>query len=218
MIFDPFGLASRYLPEELLYKIVRCFMTLLLAGFLLHRFGQYRLFAVKALWLGETALFVVLIVAYLFRTKPVNRSQGIREIIIPLAGSALPFALLASPPSPLITGNSLLFYGLLWGMTAGTFLTAWGMWTLRRAFSITVEARVLITAGPYRLLRHPIYCGEIVAAAAVATIRFSLANLAISLLFITMQLYRTRMEERKLMQTFPQYREQLANSFWFWKI
>lgn len=216
MSFDPFGLASRHLTEESLHRMVRGFMVLLLAGFLIHRLGQYRLFAVKALWLAETLLFLILIVAYLFRSHPVSRSRGVGEIVIPLIASALPFALLLSPPNGRVTGNPPLFYGLLWGMTAATGLTVWGMWTLRRSFSITVEARQLVTSGPYRLVRHPIYSGEILAAATVAAIRFSGVNLAILLIFAALQLWRSRLEEGKLSSVFPQYRDFAERSRWFW--
>lgn len=216
MNFDPFGLAGKLLSENLLHRFIRIFMALLLTAFLLHRLSQYDLFAVKALWLAETLLFVVLIVAYLFRSAPVHRATGVREIIVPLAGSALPFALLLSPPAPLVTGNHTLFHGLLWGMAAATILTVWGMWTLRRSFSITVEARQLVTSGPYRLVRHPIYTGEILAATTVAAIRFSAVNLVLLLLFIALQLWRTRMEEGKLAAVFPAYREFARQSRWFW--
>lgn len=216
MTFDPFALAGRLLPDETLHRLIRIFMPLLLAAFLLHRLGQYSLFAVKALWLAETLLFSVLIVVYLFRSPPVNRSRGAREIIIPLVGSALPFALLISPPNPAVTASPPLFYGLLWGMAAATLLTVWGMWSLRSSFSITVEARQLVTSGPYRLVRHPIYCGEILAATAVAAIRFSAVNIVLLLLFSSLQLWRTRMEEAKLSSVFPEYREFAGRSWWFW--
>jgi protein-S-isoprenylcysteine O-methyltransferase Ste14 len=215
--FDPFGLAGRYLPEESLHRLIRGFMTLLLGGFLIHRLGQYRLFAVKTLWLAETLLFAVLVMAYLFRSAPVNRARGLAEIAVPLGGSALPFLLLLSPPSPRVVVNPMLLYGLLWGMAGATLLTVWGMWTLRRAFSITVEARQLVTGGPYRLVRHPIYCGEILAATAVAAIRLSAVNVVILLLFTLLQLWRTRMEEAKLTDSFPAYREFAGRSRWFWR-
>jgi protein-S-isoprenylcysteine O-methyltransferase Ste14 len=214
--FDPFGLAERFLPETVLHRLVRIGMSLLLGAFLVHRLTQYRLFAVKTLWLAETLLFTVLIVAYLFRTAPVHRSRGAREIVIPLAGSALPFCLLLAPPNPAVTTSLPLFYGLLWGMAIATLLTVWGMWSLRRSFSITVEARQLVTHGPYRLVRHPIYTGEILAAAAVAAIRFSPVNLLLLLFFIGIQLWRTRLEEAKLSAAFPAYREFARRSLWFW--
>lgn len=217
MNFDPFGMISRYLPERLLHRLIRAAMAGILAIFLWQRIRQYDLFAVKVLWLAETALFAVLIIAFLCRTNPVNRSSGVQEIIIPLLGSALPFALLLAPPAPLVTGNRTLFYGLLWGMTAATILTVAGMWTARRVFSITVEARTLVTGGPYRLIRHPIYTGEMLAAAAVAGIRLSLQNIAILVLFVAIQLYRSRLEEAKLRSTFPGYRDFAAGSWWLWK-
>ena len=217
MKFDPFGTVSRYLPERLLHRLIRIAMAGILAVFLWQRIRQYDLFAVKALWLAETALFAVLIIAFLCRTNPVQRSSGVQEIIIPLLGSALPFALLLAPPAPLVTNNRTLFSVLLWGMAAATILTVAGMWTARRAFSITVEARILVTGGPYRLIRHPIYTGEMLAAAAVAGIRFSLQNMAILSLFVAIQLYRSRLEETKLRSTFPGYRDFAAGSWWFWK-
>jgi len=217
MTFDPFALAGRLVPEETLHRLVRIFMVLLLGAFLLHRLGQYPIFAVKALWLAETLLFTVLIVAYLFRSDPASRSRGVREIIVPLVGSALPFFLLLSPPNPAVTASRPLFYGLLWGMAGATLLTVWGMWSLRSSFSITVEARQLVTGGPYRLVRHPIYTGEILAAAAVAAIRSSAINALLLLLFIALQFWRTRMEEAKLSSVFPAYREFAGRSWWFWR-
>jgi len=215
--FDPFGLAGRFVTEETLHRIVRVFMALLLGAFLLHRIGQYSIFAVKALWLVETLLFAVLIFAYLFRTSPVHRSRGVREIVVPLAGSVLPFCLLLSPPHPAVIASRPLFYGLLWGMTGATALTVWGMWSLRSSFSITVEARQLVTTGPFRLVRHPIYSGEILAATAVAAIRFSSVNALLLLLFTALQLWRTRMEEAKLSAVFPAYRGFAGRSWWFWR-
>jgi protein-S-isoprenylcysteine O-methyltransferase Ste14 len=217
MTFDPFGRAERYLSATALHRLVRGFMVLLLGAFLVHRLTQYRLFAVRALWLAETLLFVVLIAAYLFRTAPIDRSRGVREIVVPLAGSALPFLLLISPTHPAVTANRPLLYALLWGMTVATGLTVWGMWSLRRSFSITVEARQLVTGGPYRIVRHPIYTGEILAAAAVAAIRLSSANLLLLLTFIVLQLWRTRLEETKLTLAFPDYREFARRSRWFWR-
>lgn len=215
MRFDPFGVCSRFVAESAIHRIIQGFMVLVLLGFLLHRVRQYHLFAVKTLWFAESALFVVLIIAYLFRSSPVNRSSGVQEILIPLAGSALPFALLLTPPLPAVIAHRALLLALLWVMAAATGLTVAGMWSLRRSFSITVEARELVTTGPYRFVRHPVYCGEILAAAAVAVIRFSFANIALLVLFTAIQLYRTSLEEQKLAATFPEYRDFARVSWWF---
>jgi protein-S-isoprenylcysteine O-methyltransferase Ste14 len=101
-------------------------------------------------------------------------------------------------------------------MTAATCLTLWGLWTLRRSFSITVEARELVTGGPYRLVRHPVYLGEMFTASAVTLWRFSPANMVFLAVFVAIQLYRSRMEENKLVRIFPAYSSFCAKSAWFW--
>jgi len=78
-----------------------------------------------------------------------------------------------------------------------------------------------LTFGPHRVIvvagRNKLVDGDL-AAAAVAAIRFSFANIAVILLFIAVQLYRSRLEELKLLRTFPEYRQHLADSLWFWKL
>ncbi|MBI5485654.1 MAG: hypothetical protein HY888_14525, partial [Deltaproteobacteria bacterium] len=118
MSFDPFGQLARLIPEARLHQLIRLAMVAILAAFLIHRATQYRIYYLKPLWLVETLLFVILIAAFLLRSAPCNRSSGIREIIIPLVGSALPFALLLSPPAEMVTGNRTLLLGALWWMTA----------------------------------------------------------------------------------------------------
>ena len=160
-LIDSFGRASRLIPDKILHKLIRIGAFLIFSLMLYKRVQEYHLFYVKPLWLMETMIYLVLLTAFLVRTDPVDRSQGIREVIIPLVGSILPFALLWSPPAPWIIENRTYILIAFWWMTASTAFTVWGMWTLRRSFSITVEARALVTTEPYRFIRHPIYLGEI---------------------------------------------------------
>jgi protein-S-isoprenylcysteine O-methyltransferase Ste14 len=216
MTFDPFGRLSRFLPEETLHRLIRFAMTGILTGFLIHRCYLFPAYAVKPLWFVETLLFTILIIAYLLRTSPRVRSRGVREIVVPLIGSALPFLLLLAPPAPRVVGNRSLLFAVLWGMTAATALTVAGMWSLRRSFSITVEARTLVATGPYRFIRHPIYLGEVLAATGVAIIRNSPANCLLLGFFIAIQLLRARWEEEKLDSALPEFSEYATRSWWFW--
>jgi protein-S-isoprenylcysteine O-methyltransferase Ste14 len=131
-------------------------------------------------------------------------------------GALLPFALLTSAPHPAVRDHPFALYAAFWWMTLATGLTVWGMWTVRRSFSITVEARELVEHGPYRWIRHPIYCGEILAAAAVCAWRFSWPNVGLFALFTIIQLARARWEEQKLSKRFPAYGT--AKAWWLWRL
>jgi len=215
--FDPFAWASRVFPVSLLHKLVRVTAIIVLAGFLVLRLGEYDRYLFKPLWLMESLIFVILIIAYAIREEPAGRSRTAAEILVPLLGSITPFTLLLAPPVRIVYENQLLLYGIFALMTLATFLTVWGIWSLRRSFSITVEARSPVTRGPYRWLRHPIYLGELGAAAAVTAWRFSILNVFIFIIFATIQLYRTRMEEAKLQQFFPEYAGYRQNTWWFFQ-
>jgi protein-S-isoprenylcysteine O-methyltransferase Ste14 len=162
----------------------------------------------------ETLIYVVFLVSYAIRIDPVERSRGLKEIIIPLIGGVLPFALLSSPPSSLMDGNWLIIYFIFYWMTAAMALTIWGLWTLRYSFSITVEVRALVTSGPFSWIRHPVYLGEILTALAVTIWRFSVFNIVIFTLFVIIQLLRARWEEAKLSRVFSAYRIYAARVKW----
>lgn len=214
--FDPFGWLEKYFSARTLHLMIRGGIMAMLLVFLIHRISSYNRYWFKPLWVAETLIFVVFVVSYAFRRDPVSRSRGVREILIPVAGGLLPFTLLFSPPHPLMGGSVPYITIIFIWMTVATCLTIWGLWTLRRSFSITVEARELVTGGPYRFVRHPVYLGEMLTGAAVAVLRFSPLNIALLLLFVAIQLYRSRMEENKLAQVFPAYSAFAARSFWLW--
>jgi protein-S-isoprenylcysteine O-methyltransferase Ste14 len=212
--FDPFGWLEKYLSASRLHCLIRISIIALLIFFLYHRISQYGLYLAKPLWFVETLIFVVFIVSYMVRLDPVERSRGVKEIIVPLTGGVLPFTLLFSPPSGIIAAQRLMLQIIFYWMTAATAFTVWGLWTIRRSFSITVEARSLVTGGPYRWVRHPIYLGEILTAFAVTAWRFSLLNIVIFAAFVVIQLLRARWEEEKLVRVFPAYREYCTKAKW----
>ena len=181
------------------------------AFFVARRVAAYGDFASKPLWAAETAVFLVVLLAYLTRVDPRERAAGVREVLVPIVGALLPFALLLTAP------RADHAPAAFWAMTAGTALTVWGIATLRRSFSIAVEARELVTGGPYRFVRHPVYAGEIVTALAVAAWRWSWTNAMIAALFVAIQLVRARAEEAKLARALPGYAAFARGAPWLWR-
>ncbi len=214
MVFDPFGRLGRHFPEEKIFRLIRFLMVAILAGFLVHRFYLYPQYAVKPLWLAETLIFAVLIIAFLLRSSPRVRSRGVREIVIPLFGSALPFALLLSPPSPAVVTNRFLLGGILWGMTAATSLTMLGLWSLRRSFSITVEARALVTTGPYRFIRHPMYTAMITMALGTALVNTRLSSVIGVALIAWSYVVKIGIEEVWMAEQFSAAHEEWRRHSW----
>jgi protein-S-isoprenylcysteine O-methyltransferase Ste14 len=88
------------------------------------------------------------------------------------------------------------WYLLLPGL-AGYGLILWSLATLGKRFGIAPADRGITSRGPYRLVRHPMYLGELVFRAALL---FSSNNLALELilfiLLMTIQCARILREER----------------------
>lgn len=214
--FDPFSWFERYFSPRTLHLMIRVGIMMVLTVFLIHRIVSYERYWFKPLWAAETLVFVIFLMSYAVRKDPVKRSRGVGEIVLPLMGGVLPFALLFAPPHPAVIGSPTYLYIIFISMTAAACLTVWGLWTIRRSFSITVEVRELVVGGPYRFVRHPVYLGEMLSALGVAVLRFSPQNAVLLLLFVAIQLYRSRMEENKLAGVYPAYRDFAARSIWFW--
>ncbi len=87
----------------------------------------------------------------------------------------------------------------------GVALRAWCFHTLGQYFTITVQTSTdqpVITAGPYRLLRHPSYAGLLLALLGVGTVatRNWLSLLVLAVAIGGGLAYRIRVEERALMR------------------
>lgn len=86
-------------------------------------------------------------------------------------------------------------------IAAGVALVVWAGAHLRRGLLGGVEPRAprLVTGGPFRRVRHPVYLGLITALAGVPVVLASGWGLAaFLLLFLPAAVYRARMEDRAL--------------------
>lgn len=125
--FDPFAWFGDVISTRWCHRLIRLVAIVILAIFLIYRVGQFKHFLVKPLWLVETLLYAVFLVSYAIRIDPVERSLGLKEILVPLIGGALPFALLLTPQNLWVAGDRMRLQGVFYWMTASTSLTLWGL-------------------------------------------------------------------------------------------
>ena len=102
-----------------------------------------------------------------------------------------------APVGPLLAGEIVT-------LVAGAWLLA-SVLALGRCFGVLPEARGLVTRGPYRLVRHPVYLGELTALVGLTLGAISAWNAACLVIAFSAQRARMALEERALTREFPEY-------------
>jgi len=174
--------------------------------------------------------------SYLIRHEPVNRARGFWETVYPLATVLIPvtaFTLLAVPVIRAMLPTydfralamkyeltpaffiSLNVAALLIG-AAGAALSFVALWSLKKSFSLMTEIRQLVTSGLYRRIRHPLYMSEIIHVFGIAILSGTPVGLWFFAIAVAMQVVRAKIEERKFLQTVPEYAEFQANTGFLW--
>lgn len=88
-------------------------------------------------------------------------------------------------------------------VTFGTLFTIWSLATLGRCFGLFPEVRGLVLRGPYRLVRHPVYLGELIASLGLLLVKPHPLIVALFAVFVALQYGRTIYEERALSAAYP---------------
>jgi protein-S-isoprenylcysteine O-methyltransferase len=103
-------------------------------------------------------------------------------------------------------------------LIGGGILLEWAVYLLGKHFSRTVmitSDQRLITAGPYRLLRHPAYTGMIIMDAAIVLgLGTWVGALVMLIVMLLPTLYRIRVEERVLESAFGEQYLDWARRTW----
>jgi len=122
---------------------------------------------------------------FLVMHRPVERSAHPMISIIAWVCALLPLALNLK--------GADLRYSL-----PGLLLALWALLALRFSFSIAPEDRGIITRGPYRLIRHPMYLGEIVSLLGLCISTMNTWNWLLWLVFVQLIALRITAEEHVL--------------------
>lgn len=150
------------------------------------------------------AFFGFLVVIYAVRSRAIAKDHNPIAVAAAMIGSFVLYGLFLIPGQ----GRSTNVWVLAASDLALAVGIAWALYSLSylgRRFSIVPEARGLVTSGPYRLVRHPIYLGEIIAGVGLVLPTLLTLHAAVLALFLAAQLARTYYEERMLRSTYPQY-------------
>jgi protein-S-isoprenylcysteine O-methyltransferase Ste14 len=153
--------------------------------------------------------FAILIVMFTVRRVAQRTAPGFYPRCAALAGTFLGVGMLVLPLQEL---SSVLYLASLILIISGTTFAVCAVLALGRSISIVPEARQLVTWGPYALVRHPLYLGEIVAMIGVTLQFLSTWALLLLALQCALQLQRMKYEERLLIEAFPEYRDYMAST------
>lgn len=174
--------------------------------------------------------------SFIARVKAKEPPKGFWENVFPLVTVFVPvigFTLLFIPEvRQLVPGYSettrtwmleitpmFPFYMVMAGMVAGFVGAAFSIWALsylRRSFGLRTAVRELVTTGPYRWARHPLYAGEIVHIFGIALLSGTPLGLYLFAVAVALQVVRAKIEERKFLRSLPEYRAYRDSTGFLW--
>lgn len=144
-------------------------------------------------------LFVLL---YLMRRAARSTTKSLVVKAVAVIATFVPFAIpVLSRP---VNDPCILFFADL-VTTIGMIIALYSLSALGRSLSIIPQARSLVRTGLYKVVRHPVYLGELIAILGIVLARFSLSALAVFCLLTALQIYRALQEEKLLAGVFPEY-------------
>jgi protein-S-isoprenylcysteine O-methyltransferase Ste14 len=88
-------------------------------------------------------------------------------------------------------------------------------YTLGRSFSVTPQARTLVTTGIYSRIRNPIYVSAEVFLIGIAIMLWNPVPLLLALVVLPIQIWRARSEARVLEEKFGEEYREYCRRTWF---
>ena len=173
-------------------------------------FSSLRLALVLAFFLLISLLFITRYPIQSLRARPFEALVALLGTFAPVLFSLIP---LRHPDrSILILGDIVIILGYSWSL--------FSLAGLGRSFGLFPEVRGLVTRGPYKIVRHPLYLVELVALFGLMLPVFSPLAMVLFILAAGLQIWRTYFEERALLPFFPEYASYVSRTAriipWIW--
>jgi protein-S-isoprenylcysteine O-methyltransferase Ste14 len=151
----------------------------------------------------STITFMLLIAAaVMLRTRPSGKANGLEPRVSALVGTFLTYSIALFPRRDLSVSAEIVSTLLTMVGNVGAVIA---LLQLGRSFSLMAETRELVTSGPYRLVRHPLYLAEEIATIGLFMQFASLWTALLVVVQFAFQLRRMYNEEGILAETFPEY-------------
>ena len=201
--------AARPTEGRMLEWLLRAFALLILTG-AVWKFAS-------AWWAEPSRLTILLLlltegytlVLVLFARRAQVRDASPLAIVATLCATYA-FALIEPSGTthlmPESAGVALLVFSTLWQFSAKL--------TIGRSFGVLPALRGVVTRGPYRVVRHPIYFGYLINHAGFLLVNFSWRNAAVLGLLYLAQVVRILREEAVLAASSDEYRSYQQRVRW----
>ena len=154
---------------------------------------------------GYASLRTAIVLAFslfVFTREPSRRRSRDPVAVAACAAAVGSVVVLEGPPAGaattlIVAGDIVAFLACIWLLVSVV--------SLGRCFGVLPEARGLVTRGPYRLVRHPVYLGELAACGGLVLAAPTTRNFFVVLVFAVAQAVRMGLEEKELAEQFPEY-------------